>query len=40
MISVELTETAECSGADLKHLVCTGLLLTKKADCETLRIQR
>jgi len=35
---VELTDHAECHGADVEHLSCTGLMLKKKVRCETVRI--
>jgi hypothetical protein len=40
LVSVALTEHAECSGPDLEHLNCTGLTLTKRVGCEKLRITR
>jgi hypothetical protein len=40
LVSVALTEHAECSGPDLEHLNCTGLTLTKRVGCEKLRIAR
>ncbi len=38
LTKIELTEKAECSGPDLQHMTCRGLLLTKKKGCEYLRI--
>ncbi len=40
IVSVALTDSTECAGADLNHLRCTGLLMTWKPGCEKLRVQR
>ncbi len=37
MVSVALTERTECTGPDLDHLRCTGLMLTSKTGCEKVR---
>lgn len=36
MISIELSDRAECKGPDMDHMVCTGVLITKKKNCEML----
>ena len=40
MVSIALTDKTECAGADGDHLHCTGLRLTWRKGCETLRISR
>jgi len=39
METVALKPEAECHGLDRKHLACTGLVLTVKSGCETLRVK-
>ena len=38
MKAVEFTEKSECHGPDEKHIRCTGLALTVKAECEQVRV--
>ena len=39
LTAVALSDHAECRGTDKQHLVCTGLIITAKADCETLHVK-
>jgi hypothetical protein len=34
LTTIALSDHAECHGPDKQHLVCTGLIITAKADCE------
>jgi hypothetical protein len=36
LTAVALSDHAECRGPDKAHLVCTGLIVTAKLDCEIL----
>ncbi len=39
MVAIALTPGTECHGPDHKHLSCTGLVLTIKPGCESLRVR-
>ena len=36
--SVALTEKTQCRGADLAHLACTHIAMTKRPGCEVLSL--
>lgn len=38
LVSTELGEKSECRGADLQHLHCYNMVITKKANCERIQV--
>lgn len=37
LLSIALSDRAECHGADVEHMTCTGILVTKRKNCEMLK---
>lgn len=37
LLSVELSDKAECHGDDFNHMSCTGILITKRKGCESIK---
>ena len=40
LTDIKITDHAECTGPDLKHMTCTGLLITYRKGCEVLKVVR
>lgn len=39
LLSVALSDNAECHGDDFTHMSCTGILITKRKGCESLKVK-